>query len=172
MVFFESTVLPLPSFELCVSVVLNVWGAGVTTAGTAKVVDNVVLEDVVCAKALLVIRNKAHVLAATYFFIVILHHSSRNTGARRRICNAGPLIPIQEMGNICQARQVRKLRMLKKLSAGAVLAGLVRSRACQPRICKHACTCPRTLESLGHDLFRRASFLVAGPGFEPGTFRL
>lgn len=65
----------MPSFELWLSVVLSVPGGGATTAGTAVVVDVVVLDVVVCAKAAPVIRNKTPALARMYFFILIFHYS-------------------------------------------------------------------------------------------------
>jgi hypothetical protein len=71
-VFFDDMVLPLPSFELCVSVVLSVPGGGATTAGTVEDVDDVVFDVVVCAMAAPVIRNMAQVAAAKYFFMANL----------------------------------------------------------------------------------------------------
>jgi hypothetical protein len=71
--FFEATTLPLPSFELREPVVLIVPGAGTTITGAVVEVDDVISEEVVCARAPPATRIKAHVLAAKHIFIVILH---------------------------------------------------------------------------------------------------
>jgi hypothetical protein len=69
--------------------VLSVPGAGTATVGAVVEVDDVVSEEVVCAKAPPASRNKAHVLAARYSFMVILHwltwnHSNAALHRQRR----------------------------------------------------------------------------------------
>jgi hypothetical protein len=68
-VFFDVVVLPLPSLELCVSVVLSVPGDGTAACGTDVLVDDVVLDVVVCAGAAPAIRSMAQEAAAKYFTV-------------------------------------------------------------------------------------------------------
>jgi hypothetical protein len=70
-VFFESTVLPFPSLECWVSVVFTVPGGCEMSTGAVEVVEDVVSDDVVCARAGLVINSRAQALTAKYFFIEI-----------------------------------------------------------------------------------------------------
>jgi hypothetical protein len=80
-VFFDDVVLPLPSLELWVSVVLNVPGGGGTTTGAVVDVVDVVSDVVVCAKAPPLISNKMHAAVVRCFFIAISIHLTNDISA-------------------------------------------------------------------------------------------
>ena len=61
--------LPSPSSELLVSVVLSVPGGGTTTAVGEVDVDDVVLDVVVCAKAAPVVASRTNALKINFLFI-------------------------------------------------------------------------------------------------------
>ena len=61
-------------FELLVSVVLNVPAGGATTGGVVDDEDDVVSDDVDCAKAPPATKISPHVATARYFFMNSLHN--------------------------------------------------------------------------------------------------